>query len=75
MLSIFGWAFLIVWLVLGLRYGIPLGQEMHALLDQVRVGWGDTLASGQSVPCHVAAGIGHVWLYVRCRRTGDARRF
>ncbi len=32
MLSIFGWAFLIVWLVLGIRYGVPLGQELHALM-------------------------------------------
>ena len=32
MLSIFGWAFLLVWIVLGLRYGISLGQELHGLL-------------------------------------------
>ncbi len=32
MLSIFGWAFLIVWLVIGIRYGSPLGQEFHAFL-------------------------------------------
>ncbi len=40
MLSIFGWAFLLVWLILGVRYGIPLGQEIHALV--VKFVWGDT---------------------------------
>ena len=40
MLSIFGWAFLIAWLILGVRYGIPLGQEIHALV--VKFVWGDT---------------------------------
>ena len=32
MLSVFGWAFLIVWLVIGVRYGVPLGRELHALM-------------------------------------------
>ena len=40
MLSIFGWAFLITWLVVAVRYGIPLGQEIHALL--IKFVWGDT---------------------------------
>ena len=32
MLSIFGWAFMVVWLVIGVRYGVPVGQELHAVL-------------------------------------------
>ena len=40
MLSVFGWAFLIVWLVIGVRYGVPLGRELHGLL--VKFVWDGT---------------------------------
>ncbi len=40
MLSVFGWAFLLVWLVVGLRYGVTLGQEVHTLM--VKFVWDGT---------------------------------
>jgi len=40
MLSVFGWAFLLVWLVVGLRYGVTLGQEIHGLM--VKFVWDGT---------------------------------